>query len=388
MSFDESLNSGRDDPSILPYSLMIIDSDEESRRFLIDILQSIFLTTRSTGEIEEAAAWFQEHTSDITVIDYESHPNQTIELTRFIKSRNPKAKIIYLYTKADNTDIFRFFEEGIDFSLAKPFKKIELMRAIEKCSGHIGQTQKTEKEIEESIQRAISETKYTFLNDIAHHWRNPLNAIRLANMNIEDELEFMEDIETSKKFIDRKLQISNEMLTLMDGTIKLFQNLIQSENETRKTDLLKSVKDVVNILSDMFEMIGFDITCDESIQIDLYAQSLNIALYEIIKNACEAIDNDRKRLPKVEIRITSVWKRAYIQITDHAGGIKPEIIHSINEPYISGSKLRSGSGMGLFIANKKISEELGGRLAWENTSDGAKFTIELPIETINSNKTP
>jgi signal transduction histidine kinase len=69
----------------------------------------------------------------------------------------------------------------------------------------------------------------------------------------------------------------------------------------------------------------------------------------------------------------------YITIEDNAGGVPQEIIKKIFEPYFTTKHKSKGTGLGLNMSYKIITESLGGELFVHNTSNGAKFTIKLPL---------
>ena len=64
-----------------------------------------------------------------------------------------------------------------------------------------------------------------------------------------------------------------------------------------------------------------------------------------------------------------------LTIMDNAGGITEEMIREIFEPYFTTKQLETG--LGLFMSNTIIEENMGGRLTMHNFGDGAEFRIEV-----------
>jgi len=68
--------------------------------------------------------------------------------------------------------------------------------------------------------------------------------------------------------------------------------------------------------------------------------------------------------------------RARVSITDSGGGIDPEHVDKIFEPYFSTKE--TGTGLGLAIA-KKVAEAHDGSISVASRpGEGTTFTVELP----------
>ena len=71
--------------------------------------------------------------------------------------------------------------------------------------------------------------------------------------------------------------------------------------------------------------------------------------------------------------------KAIITIEDNAGGIPEDVLPKIFEPYFTTKHKSHGTGLGLHMSYKIISQSLNGRLYAKNSDNGAKFFIELPL---------
>ena len=96
----------------------------------------------------------------------------------------------------------------------------------------------------------------------------------------------------------------------------------------------------------------------------------------IINNALDELANMEdyeKRLLNIDLKEDN--DEVVVAFQDNAGGIKPEILKTLFEPFTS-SKTHSGMGVGLNIS-KKIIEQQNGKISAFNQNNGAVFEVRL-----------
>jgi signal transduction histidine kinase len=100
----------------------------------------------------------------------------------------------------------------------------------------------------------------------------------------------------------------------------------------------------------------------------------------LISNAKDALLSNPPKTPWIKVNVTSKNQTAEITVSDNGGGISPDILPSIFDPYFTTKEEGKGTGIGLYMAKKIIEEHMEGALLVNNTKEGACFTIVLPIE--------
>jgi C4-dicarboxylate-specific signal transduction histidine kinase len=107
---------------------------------------------------------------------------------------------------------------------------------------------------------------------------------------------------------------------------------------------------------------------------------LTQVVMNIINNAKDAlISNANNSNPWIDIQINEVNESVIISIEDNGGGIPSQILPKIFDPYFTTKHKSQGTGLGLSMSYKIITESIGGKLYVKNSENGAKFFIEIPI---------
>ncbi len=105
-------------------------------------------------------------------------------------------------------------------------------------------------------------------------------------------------------------------------------------------------------------------------------------LVNLVANACHAAEERATRTPskgpaKVVVRLSRAGDGfARIAVEDNGGGIAPEVMERLFEPYVTNKQ--GGTGLGLAIAYR-IANDHGGTLTAESSPDGTRFTVALPF---------
>ena len=71
--------------------------------------------------------------------------------------------------------------------------------------------------------------------------------------------------------------------------------------------------------------------------------------------------------------------RAVVAVADNGGGIPPEILEKIFDPYYTTKGSQDGTGLGLYMSRIIVADHLGGALTVANRTGGARFVAALPL---------
>lgn len=208
---------------------------------------------------------------------------------------------------------------------------------------------------------------------VAHEIKNPLTPIQLsAEHLLRVYQDRPEDFEKTLK--ESTSYIVSEVENLRRIAQEFLETSRQAAAKKSRIDLKEIIEETIrpyqSILPERIQIRpayqgrDFFIFADRA--------KIKIVLRNIFTNAIESLD--KKGIISIELheKRDSVW----LKISDTGKGVKPEDLDKIFEPYFSTKK--EGTGLGLPIARKVISDHGGDIQAHINRNQGMSFTITLP----------
>jgi len=140
-------------------------------------------------------------------------------------------------------------------------------------------------------------------------------------------------------------------------------------------DINNNIHSTLNMIRNEIKY-QYQVTCNLNSLPDIYGNSgkLNQVLLNILMNSIQAIPSGGI------IHISSFSKngKVIIEISDNGPGISSEHLMEIFSPFYTTKAAGEGTGLGLFICYKIITEEHLGSIDVESTGKGSLFRITLP----------
>jgi PAS domain S-box-containing protein len=214
------------------------------------------------------------------------------------------------------------------------------------------------------------------LGNIAHQWRQPLNALGLMVQQLGLSYEFGE---FSKELLDANISKSMEIILHMSKNIDDLRKLASPDKEKRLFRVDQAVTKTVSLIEDSFkeQRITLEVSNIGEPQITGYPNQFGQVLLNILMNARDALLETGTNDARITVRSWTEDGRAKVTIADNAGGIQEEIMGKIFDPYFTTKELGKGTGIGLFMSKTIIEKDMGGRLTVCNAGGGAEFRIEV-----------
>ena len=198
--------------------------------------------------------------------------------------------------------------------------------------------------------------------DISHQLKTPLSSLRLF-VEMDESEHFQQEISQ----IERMETLIQSLLRLerlcADGYAFSFaQHTVRPliENVWSRLRPLWPDKQLT-IEGDA------DIRCDE--------KWLSEAFQNLLKNACEHTAADGK----ITVSLEQTDRAIYCTIEDNGGGVsEKDLPHLFDRFYRAEGQKQNGAGLGLAIV-KEIIFRHHGHITAENTKDGLRFSISIPV---------
>ncbi|MDN5054912.1 sensor histidine kinase [Aliarcobacter butzleri] len=268
----------------------------------------------------------------------------------------------------------------------------EMAGKIEKL---ISQEKKLNTELEEKVivetskqkeqeQLLIQQTRLAamgeMIGNIAHQWRQPLNALGLILQNLKFSYEIGE---LDEKMIDKSVKKATMLTENMSKTIDDFRNFFRPNKAKENFKINEGTTKAIELIESTFEHNNIKLEKDfasSEIEFFGFANEFSQVILNLLTNAKDAVLENKIENPLIIIQTKIDDEYIYISIKDNGLGIKDEIINKIFEPYFTTKDEGKGTGIGLYMSKIIIENNMNGKIEVKNEQNGANVIIKLPIK--------
>ena len=250
-----------------------------------------------------------------------------------------------------------------------------------------------DKQVNQALSDAVAaaetanRAKSTFLSNMSHDIRTPMNAIigftTLAISNLDDQ-------ERVKDYLTKTLASSNHLLSLINDVLDMSRiesgKIHLEEVEVNLSDVLHDLKTIVSgqihakqleLYMDAMDVTDEDVSCDKT--------RLNQILLNLLSNAIKftpAGGTVSVRVRQLAGQVRGCGQYEF-RIKDNGIGMSPEFAKKIFEPFererTSTVSRIQGTGLGMAIT-KNIVDMMGGTIEVQTAQGkGSEFIIRVPL---------
>jgi len=214
------------------------------------------------------------------------------------------------------------------------------------------------------------------IGNIAHQWRQPLNTLALM---VQELAWYYDHDQLSKEYLDATVTRAMQVINHMSKTIDGFRNFFEPDKEKVSFRVSDVLAQTVSIVEAAFHelRIAIELQADPDLYVNGNPNEFSQVILNILVNAKDALLERKVASPRVTVRLFREGGRAVLVICDNAGGIAPEIMDKIFDPYFTTKGPDKGTGIGLFMSKTIIEKNMNGTLGVRNTGQGAEFRIEV-----------
>ncbi|MFZ3376960.1 MAG: ATP-binding protein [Chthoniobacterales bacterium] len=209
---------------------------------------------------------------------------------------------------------------------------------------------------------------------VAHEIGNPLNSLHIHLQLMERKVRKLKG--EARHELQESIDVARAEIGRLDSIVTQFLRAIRpSKPQLHPENVNAIVDEAVRFFAP--EIQDRDVVVEQELRSDLPLLQLDRdqikqALYNVIKNSLEAM----KRRGILRIRTDMDDAHVLISFIDTGGGMSPENLSRVFEPYFTTKS--SGTGLGLLIV-RRIVREHGGELSIESSQGkGITLTIRLP----------
>ena len=256
-------------------------------------------------------------------------------------------------------------------------KKDELYKLNQNLEIRINDEIRKNKLIQEKLFKADKLASMgEMISNIAHQWRQPLSLISTiaTGIKLQKEINLLKEED-----LIPNMDLINNNAQYLSKTIDDFRNFIKGDKNTQYYNLAESIENFENIISSSIKNKNIKIiqNLDSNITIEGNSNQLIQCLINIFNNSKDALEETKQSTPLIFISAQKNNNKALIKIKDNAGGIPENIISKIYEPYFTTKHQSQGTGLGLHMTYRLITERMHGKIEALNTKfeyDGKIYT--------------
>lgn len=240
-------------------------------------------------------------------------------------------------------------------------------------------------EVRRAQQLVLQSAKMATLGEmstgLAHEINQPLNVMRMAVVNALKRLENgdldIEYLQEKLRRIDAQVVRASKVVDHM----RVFGR--RSDVERSLFEPWLAVEGALSLLADGLAGKGIEIRLGDppaACTVNGHEDQLEQVLINLMVNARDVLLEKRVAQPWIALRgeCDGHWVRLWVE--DNGGGIDPRLLERIFEPFFTTKGPGIGTGLGLSVSYR-IVESMGGTLSASNGRDGARFVIELPVQS-------
>ncbi len=226
---------------------------------------------------------------------------------------------------------------------------------------------------------------------VAHEINNPLASIAFCSEALESRLSDLlrqlrtagrgtEDADVFAKYLK---MIQEEAFRCKNITERLLAFSRSGEPRREMTDLRGLVQSVLDVTQHLQNHRGKRITFEVAdrasggaIQAWVNAEEIKSVVLNLVVNALESMGEGGHLV----IRLAQQGDRAELRFTDNGCGMTQDVLENIFEPFFTRSRTGKGTGLGLTISHRIITQH-GGEIeaASSGSGQGSTFTVRLPL---------
>ena len=212
------------------------------------------------------------------------------------------------------------------------------------------------------------------ISNIAHQWRQPLSVISTiaTGIKLQKEINLLNNDE-----LVGNMELINKNAQYLSKTIDDFRNFIKGDRNRQDYNLTDTIINFTHIVESSIKNHNIKVILDlnDEIQIEGNSNELIQCLINLFNNSKDALVETKQNEPLILITTQIEENSILIKMKDNAEGIPEDILPKIYEPYFTTKHQSQGTGLGLHMTYRLITEAMNGKI--ETTNVEFKYENKL-----------
>lgn len=373
------------------FRILYIDDEKENLvGFRVSFLP--FYEVDTALNAQEAMTLLAERSYALALVDYKMPDMDGISFVENVKNQYPDLGFIVVTAYAEMEVVIRALDLHCIFSFVqKPWQfndlKFTIDKAIEmyqiRLENRLLKDDLIEKNkfLNQALDKElkINHYKTTFIRNLSHEVRTPLNGI-LGFASLAKSMDCDCEI---KPYIDLCIESCGQLVKTFDNIMyasEIFSNTAEIVPGWFYVDEM-ALAQIEALTGAYSEFPGAKVALRQDHKIRVYTDKnkLAIAFAQILHNALKFSNGEH-----VVVELEENPNRLSMRVSDLGEGIAEEVKPKIFEPFfqkdVSTTRRYEGNGLGLFIANSYV-QMLGGTILHSSRAGlGSVFSIEMPLD--------
>ena len=400
-------------------SLLIVDDEEGPRQSLRIVFKGDYdLHLASDGESAIAVA--RQHKIDVAILDICMVGMSGIALLEQLKAADPEIEVIMLTAFETLETVRQALRLGACDYLNKPFDIATIRNAVavamerRTLTSEVRSNAEKLRELQNEIQKhameeEIMRTRGEIYAGVIHEISSPLTVISALIQSLDQRMNQVSKIEGDdlEMMKDRLKRITRQVSLCIEISRRHLTSLRQGHPESQPAWTNHVLADLGELLrvhpaSKNSQLVVVPLTDDAQVLMngtDLVQLLLNLVINAFQSSAqhhrvevrAQAMNHPLKLEDFQDgpqdlfINREGFCNRApflALTVEDNGGGIAPEVLPRIFEPYFTTHQKGQGTGLGLTIVRRFVQQVHGAIHVHTQVGQGTIFTVYLPFRNI------
>jgi PAS domain S-box-containing protein len=377
-----------------PPRVVVADDNDDMRAFMQEVLSAGYEVEAVASGLELLAA-VRLRPPEVIVCDVMMPEMDGFEVVRRLKG-DPALRaipVILVTAKAGPEEVVAGLEVGADDYIRKPFDPMELrarVRAAERLHRAYLELARQQRDLtqahedlkgaqEQLIQSGKLAAVGTLAAGIAHELNNPMTTILLNTQLLLHEAQEGSRARGRLAVVERQtLRCRDIVRTLLDYTRRRPQR-------TERVPAARLVENVGALVRAQARSRDVAIQCPEPAgdlpEVEVCVQEIETALLNLLSNALDATPAGGTVSLRARACALGGRRGVEIAVSDSGSGIPPDVLPRIFEPFFTTKPVGRGTGLGLALAQRMVSNADGQIEVETEQGRGTTMRMWLPCAT-------